>query len=211
MLRWVPVLALSLLLIACSSSKPAAPEVDPVTDPTIIGAVDEAVLQGSAEAAAMEPTARRIGRVAGVLAAVLGGPESESLDDMVERYRITRDATIATTVGVAATKAAGEGAKRGLEMDQQFAELHQLEGIEVMHPYPDLILVYLPSSPDPELLASVAAVFQNREPRAIDVIGAGDAALNVRDVLIASGVPESSFNAIRDDEIADVVIRIGYR
>lgn len=214
MARWLPVLALSTVLFAaCSSSKPAAPaaEVDPATDPTIIGAVDEAVLQGSIEAEKVAPTALRVGRVAGVLAAVLGGPQTESVDDMIDRYRMTRDATVATAVSIAASHGAVEGAKRGLEMDQQFAELHAIEGLDVIRPYPDQIDVRLPSVPDRDLLASVAAVFPEREPRAIDIEAAGDQGWNVADVLIEHGVPESSFHVSRNDDASGVLLRIRYR
>ena len=59
----------------------------------------------------------RIGRVAGVLAAVFGGPERESLDDMIERYRITRDATIVTATAIGTTKGAIEALSRTLAIE----------------------------------------------------------------------------------------------
>jgi hypothetical protein len=203
----------SLLLVACSTTKPAptsAVDIDPYTDPTIVGAVDEAVYQGTNEAAAVAPTARRIGRVAGVLAAVLGGPETESVDDLVDRYRQTRDVTAGTIVTVAATKGAVAGAKRGYELDLQFAELHQIEGVEVTRPFPDQLEARLSASPTDETLANIAAVFAGREQRAIDIEAADNAALDIRDALIDLGVPASSIDAHRNDELQGAVLHIGY-
>jgi hypothetical protein len=214
MTRWFLVFALALLLLAgCSTSNPAAQPVpvDPATDPSIVGAVDEAVLEGSIEAEAAARTGRRIGRVAGVLAAVLGGPERESVDDTIDRYRRTRDAVEVTSALIGATKGAVEGAQRGYELDLQFAELHQIEGLEIFRPFPDQIDVYLGSSPDSQTLAAIAAVFAGREERAIDVEAAGDAALNIRESLIDLGVPASSLRALRDNALTGVVLRIRYR
>ena len=214
MTRWFPVFALALLLLfGCSTSNPAAESVpvDPAADPSIVGAVDEAVLEGSIEAEAAARTGRRIGRVAGILAAVLGGPERESVDDTIDRYRRTRDAVVVTSALIGATKGAVEGAQRGYELDLQFAELHQIEGLEVVRPFPDQIDVYLENSPDSQMLAAIAAVFVRREERAIDIEAAGDAALDIRDSLIGLGVPASSLRAHRDNGLTGVVLRIRYR
>ena len=165
MTRWFPVFAFALLLlVGCSTSNPAAqPEpVDPATDPTIVGAVDEAVLEGSIEAEAAARTGRRIGRVAGVLAAVFGGPERESVDDTIDRYRRTRDAIVVTSTLIGATKGAVEGAQRGYELDLQFAELHEIEGVEVFRPFPDQIDVYLGSSTDSQTLAAIVGPLYRR-------------------------------------------------
>ena len=213
MTRSLPVLAFALVtLAACSSSKPADPPVpiDPVTDPSVIGAVGEAVLQGSIEGAAAAETGRRIGRVAGVLAAVLGGPESESVDAMIDRYRDTRDAVTVTSAVIGATKGAVDGAKRGYELDLQFAELHRIAGLKVLRPFPDLIDVHFTTSPNPQLLADIAAVFAGREERAIVIEAAGDEAFDLRESLIELGLPASRLAAYRNDELRGAVMRIGY-
>jgi hypothetical protein len=212
MTRNLPALALALLLpVACSTSKPAAPPVDPTTDPTIVGAVDEAVIEGTIEGAAAAKTARRIGRVAGVIAAVVGGGKRDSVDDAIDRYWTTRDAIELTGTAIGATKGAVAGAKRGYQFDLQFAELHQIEGLQVTRPYPDQIDVYLPGSPSPEMLKSIAAVFAGREERDIDIKAPGDAALDVRDSLIDLGVASSDLSAHRDDGLSGVTLRIRYR
>jgi hypothetical protein len=203
----------SLFLVACSTSQPAAPpsaSVDPVTDPSIVGAVDEALLEGALEAEAAERTARRVGRVAGVLAAVFGGPPSETVDETVDRYRRTRDAVELTGLAIAATKGAVEGAQRGYQMDLQFAELHQIEGVEVMRPFPDEIEARFTSTPSEEMLAAIAAVFVGREERAIDIDAPGDAAMDLREALIDLGVPGTSLAAHRNERVQGVVLRIRY-
>lgn len=214
MTRWFPVFALALLLlVGCSTSNPAAEPVpvDPVTDPTIVGAVDEAVLEGSIEAEEAVRTGRRIGRVAGVLAAVFGGPERESVDATIDRYRRTREAVEVTSAIIGATKGAVEGAQRGYELDLQFAELHQIEGVEVFRPFPDQIEVYIGPSPESQTLAAIAAVFVGREERAIDIEAAGDSALDIRESLIGLGIPASALRAHRDNGLTGVVLRIRYK
>ncbi len=213
MTRCFPVFALAVLfLVGCSTTNPAAePPMDPATDPTIVGAVDEAVLQGSIEAEAAARTGLRIGRVAGVLAAVFGGPERESIDDAIDRYRDTRDAIVVTSTLIGATKGVVEGAQRGHVLDLQFAELHQIEGLELFRPFPDQIDVYLGSSPHDQTLAAVAAVLAGREERAIDIEAPGDAAVDIRESLINLGVPASSLRAHRDNGLAGAVMRIRYR
>jgi hypothetical protein len=201
-----------LFLVACSTSRPAAEPVpvDPVTEPTIVGAVDEAVLQGTIEGEAAAETGRRVGRVAGVIAAVFGGPESETIDETIDRYRRTRDAAETTAAVIGATKGAVEGAKRGYELDLQFAELHQIEGLEVTRPYPDIIDARFASSPSEQLLSDIAAVFAGREERVIRIEAAGNEAQAIRDSLIDLGLPASSLQARRDDELQEVVLRIRY-
>src|SRR3954451_1938125 len=112
MRHWFPALGIAVLLTACATTQPPAPQLDPSTDPTIAGA------EAGAE------IGLRIGRVAGVLAAVFGGPERESVDDMVDRYRMTRDAAVVTGALIGAAKGGAAGA------DLQFAELHKIEGLE---------------------------------------------------------------------------------
>ncbi|HYK03828.1 MAG TPA: hypothetical protein VE974_18875 [Thermoanaerobaculia bacterium] len=202
-----------LLLVACSTSKPASePDpVDPVTEPTVVGALDEAVLQGTIEGEAAAETGRVVGRVAGLVAAVLGGPEKgETIDETIDRYRRTRDAVEITAAAIGTTKGAVEGAKRGYELDLQFAELHKLEGLEVTRPWPDQIDARFTSSPSDQLLAGIAAVFAGREQRAIQLEAAGDTAMDIRESLIDLGVPASSFDVQRNDELEDVVLRIRY-
>ncbi|HEX6097192.1 MAG TPA: hypothetical protein VF432_12765 [Thermoanaerobaculia bacterium] len=208
MARW-SVLAIAFF-VACSSSRPATvdPPVDPVTEPAIVSAVEEAVIQGSVEGEEAARVGRRVGRVAGVLAAVLGGPRTESVDDMIDRYRMTRDAAIVTATVIGATHGAVEGAKRGYELDVQFAELTQIPRLDATRPFPDLIEVRFS---DFDVLPEIAAVLAGREERAIEVHAAGNAALDVRDALIELGVTPASVRATRNDEISGAMLRIGYR
>jgi hypothetical protein len=211
--RSLPLLAFaSVALLACSTARPAPPPppVDVITEPSIVGAVDEAQLQGSIEAQKGAEIGRRIGLVAGVVAAVFGGPDHESPDDTIDRYFITLDAAEAAGALIGAAKGAKAGAKRGYQLDLQFAELHEIEGLEVTRPYPDQIDVRLPASPDDQTLAAIAAVFAGREERAIEIEGAGDAALALREALADRGVTYASLRAQRNDEIGDVVLRIRY-
>jgi hypothetical protein len=202
MARW-SVLVFAFF-VACSSSKlaPPAAAVDPTTEPTIVGAVEEAVLQGTVEGEEAARVGRRIGRVAGVIAAIV------SDGDVVDNYRTARDATIATTIAIGATHGAVEGAKRGYELDVQFAELTQISGIEATRPFPDLIDVRFS---DRELLPKIAAVLVGREERAIDIEAAGNEALDVRDALIELGLPPASLSASRNDDLSGVALRISYR
>jgi hypothetical protein len=209
--RSLTILPLALLLsVACSSSRVPPPAVDPVTTPTIIGSVDEAAHQGIAEGADAARTGRRIGRVAGVFAAVLGGPEHESLDDAIDRYRRTRDAIEITSAFIGTAHGAVEGAERGHVFDVQFAELSQIDGIEATRPYPDEIAIRMPESPSQETLAKVAHVFAGRDERTIDIEGAGNAALNVRDSLIALGIAPSSLAAHRRNDVRGVALYVQY-
>ena len=212
MTRWFLPFAL-LVLAACSTTKPIPQSVavDPTTDPTIVGAVDEAARQGSIDAEAAAQTGRRIGRVAGVFSAVLGGPRYESVDDMVDRYKRTRDAVESTSAFVGATKGATEGAERGFQLDLQFAELHRIEGIEVTRPVPDQIAVHLPSAPDHQMLADIAAVFAGRDERAIDIESADGAAFDLRESLIELGLPASTLRVQRNELLQGIVLRIRYR
>jgi hypothetical protein len=206
MARW-SVFAIAFF-VACSSFRPAPPPIDPVVEPTVVAAVEEAVLQGALEGEAAARVGRRVGRVAGVLAAVLGGPREESVDDMVDRYRMTRDAAIATAVVIGATHGAVEGARRGYELDLQFAELTELPGLDATRPFPDLIEVRFSEF---DVLPKIVGVLAGREERALEVEAAGNAALDVRDALIDLGVAPASVRATRNDEISGALLRIGYR
>ena len=216
MTRSLPIPAFALLLfVACSSARqqsaPRADSIDPTTDPSIVGTIDEAVLEGTIEVEEAMRVSRQVGRVAGVVAAVFGGPESETVDETVDRYLRTRDAVTIAGAVIGATKGAVEGAQRGYELDVQFAELHKLEGLTVTRPYPDEIDAYLASVPGDALLADVAAVFAGREERAIEIEAAGDTALDIRESLIQLGVPGSSLSMQRNDELQGVVLRIRYK
>lgn len=211
MKRWFPMSAFALVLLAaCSTSKPAV-VVDPVTDPTIIGAIDESAREGSIAAAEGAQAGRRIGTVAGIAAAVLGGPRHDSLDDAIGRFLVTRAAAEATGAMIAGSRGAKAGAKRGMELDLQFAELHKIEGVDVTRPMPDQIDVRFATSPDPLTLRDIAAVFAGREERAIDIQGPDDSSFAVRDSLIDLGLPHYAVQARRNDELRGIVLRIRYR
>jgi hypothetical protein len=213
MTRAIAVFAF-VVLTACSSSRPAVappPPIDPHADPTIVGTVDEAVLEGLAAAEKGAAAGRAIGSVVGVFAAVFGGPRHESLDDAVDRYRLARDAGEAIGAVIGATRGMSAGAERGYEFDLRFAELLKIEGVQATRPLPGEIQVRLASSPSPETLAAVAAVFEGREERAIDLEGPGDAVLSIREALIDLGVPSASLSARRNDAIDGVVMRVRYR
>jgi hypothetical protein len=214
MTRSLPLLALtSVLFVACTTSRPVTEPgpFHPIDEPSLIGAIDEAELQGSAEAAAGARTGRRIGRVAGVIAAVFAGPETETFDEMVDRYRFVRDASEITGALIGAANGASEGAKRGYQMDLQFAELKEIEGLQVSRPFPDEIEVRIAAMPDEQTLTAIASVFAGREARAIDIEAAGEAALDVREALIAMSLPAASLDAHRNDELAGVLLRVHYR
>lgn len=214
MTRWPNVLPLVLLLsVACASSRPAPPEpaIDPTLDPTIIGAVDEAATQAAIEGEEAARVGRRIGRVAGVIAAVAGGPSHESLDDAIDRYRNTRDAITVTSAFIGASHGAVEGAQRGFEMDLQFAELTKVQGLEVIRPYPDQIDARFRGAPTRELVAQIAAILKNREPRRVSIEGSDDYALDVRDWLIELGVETASLNVHRNDALPVIALHIRYR
>ena len=200
-----------VVLTACSSSRPAVappPPVDPHTDPTVVGTVDEAVIESLAAVERGAAAGRAIGSVVGVIAAVFGGPRHESLDDAVDRYRLARDAGEAIGAVIGATKGMTAGAERGYELDVQFAELQKIEGIQATRPLPDEIEVRLASSPRPETLEAIAAVFEGREQRALDLEGPAEAVLSIRESLIELGVPSASLSARRNDAIDGVVLRV---
>lgn len=211
MKRWFPMSAFALVLLAaCSTSKPAV-VVNPVTDPTIIGAIDESAREGSIAAAEGAQAGRRIGRVAGVVAAVLGGPKYDTVDAAIDRYRLTRDLAETTGAIIAGSRGAKAGAKRGMELDLQFAELHKIDGVQVTRPMPDQIDVRFATSPDPLTLRDIAAVFAGREERAIDIQGPDDSSFAVRDSLIDLGLPHTAMQARRNDDLSGIVLRIRYR
>ncbi len=101
-----------------------------------------------------------------------------------------------------------DGMKRGYALDVQFAELTKIAGVRVTRPMPGLIEVRFS---DFEVVPAIAAVLEEREPRSVDVEATGNVALDVRRELIMRGVSESSVNAIWNDEVEGVVLRITYR
>jgi hypothetical protein len=211
MIRSLPVVTLAVLLVVgCSSSRSASriPPVDPVTEPTIVGAVGEAVAQSSEDGAAAAQTGHRAGVAAGIFAAVFGGPESESVGEMIDRYRRTRDTIEATSAIIGATKGAVEGAKRGWDLDLQFAELHEIEGVTVYRPFPDQIEVRFASAPSRAMLADVAAVFTRHEERTVDIEAPGSEALDIRDTLIEFGMLSSSISAQRNNALTEVALHV---
>jgi hypothetical protein len=98
-------------------------------------------------------------------------------------------------------------AKRGYARDMQFAELTKIAGVRTTRSFPGVIEVRFS---DLELLPAIAAVFEGRPPRAVDVEATGNVALEVRRELITRGVPESSVTAFWNDEVDGVVLRISY-
>jgi hypothetical protein len=226
MTRWFTALGFAtFFLAACSTTKPdvhaiavdplsgarIAGDVNPVTDPTIIGSVDEAAREARIESEAAARKGRQIGNVAGVLAAVLGGPRHDTVDGMIDRYLIVRDLSEATGAIIGASKGATKGAQRGLELDKQFAELHKIEGIEVTRPTPDRIDIRTSGIPSNQTLANIVAVLAGREERSIDIEAADPVPLDIRDSLIELGLPAASISVQRNDKIEDVLIRIRYR
>jgi hypothetical protein len=208
MRHWFPALGIAVLLTACATTRPPAPQPDPSVDPTIAGAVEGAVVQGAAGAEAGAEIGLRLGRVAGVLAAVFGGPERESVDDMIDRYRMTRDAAVLTGAMIGAAKGGVAGAKQGYEFDLQFAELHKIEGLEVIRYSADEFEGRFANAPSPAALERIAAVFAARQGWLIDVEGAGASAFDVRDALIDRGMPHNAIDAHRNANVQGVVLHI---
>lgn len=180
---------LLLLLSACATSRQTAQSSpDFVHDPTAIGAIDEGVREGTAAGEDVEPAARRAGRAAGILAAVLGGPDSESVDDVIDRYRAARDATHTAIVAATATKAAIEGAQFGYDFDVQFAELLQIEGLDVTRPYVDEIVIRFQRAPEQATLEAIAKVLVGRQERAVTIQGGDECATSIYTGLAGLGV-----------------------
>ena len=214
MSRSFPLLPFAfLLLFGCATANPAAPadDVDPVTEPTLIGAVDEAVFQGTEKGEEGARIGRQVGTAVGVFAAVFGGSNGESVGHALDRFFETREFFETTGAVIGTTKGMVEGAKRGYELDLQFAELCANGAIDVTRPYPDEIQVRFGASPNDDVLEAVAFTLVGRENRTIDIEGADDTALAMRDALIAHGVATPSLNAFRNDERDDIVMRIRYR
>jgi hypothetical protein len=208
MRHWFPALGFAILLTACATTHPPVPNPDPSTDPTIAGAVEGAVVEGSMGAAAGAEVGLRIGRVAGVLAAVFGGPQRESVDDMIDRYRMTRDAAVITGAVIGAAKGGVEGAKQGYDFDLQFAELHKIEGLEVIRYSADEFEGRFANAPAPAALDRIAAIFTGRQGWLIDVEGADGTAFDIRDSLIDRGLTHNAIDAHRNANVRGVVLHI---
>ena len=214
MTRRVPSMAFVALLvlvpIACSSAHPAArtSSVNVAMEPTVIGAVGEAADQGSAEAEKALKVGRRLGRVAGVIAAVFGGPESERIDDTIDRYRRTRDAVTVSTVVAAAAAGAVDGAERGFDLDAEFAELLDIPALNVIRTYHDQVDVSFPTSPDQAILANMVTVLAAHKDRAIEIEGNHDAVQEIYDAMVDLGVPVASLAETDNDEMTGVVLHI---
>ena len=214
MSRSFPLLSFAfLLLLGCATAKPAASSdhVDPVTEPTLIGAVDEAVFQGTEKGEEGARIGRQVGTAVGIFAAVLGGSDGESVGHALDRFFETRELFESAGAVIGTTKGMVEGARRGYELDLQFAELCSNGAIDVTRPYIDEIHVRFAGTPNDEVLEAVAFTLVGREDRMIDIEGADDTALAIRDSLIAHGVATPSLNAFRNDERNDIVMRIRYR
>jgi hypothetical protein len=215
MKRSLPALAFSLLILTACATRgpyPEPSEVNPVTDPTVIGAVDEAAIQGKIEGEKAAVTGHRIGIVFGTLAAVLGGGSHDSLDEAIGRYIVTHDLVATTVMLAGATKGTVEGAKHGAVLDQQFAELHAIVGVTVLRPYPDDIEIHVPIHAPGEVFDAMVNVFANREPRVLDLYGKDESILDVRDALLSRKVVAAQVNAHRDETVEDgvVIVRVRY-
>jgi hypothetical protein len=156
------------------------------------------LLAALALAACTSTQGRNIGRAVGVASAVLGGPQSEPIDDAIERYRTARDAGAAIGELSEATKFA--------------LALQQLEGVDVNFGDDGQIDLYLV---DPErAVASVANVLANG-PRPLDqlieVEGPADTAFAFRDGLIEHGLAGAAIEAYRADDLDGVALHIRYR
>lgn len=208
MRRSVLVLPAFLLLVACSSTK--APRhtlesIDPARDPSVVGTIDEATREAAENAAEGAEKGRRVGQVAGVLAAIFGGPEVESVDDMVDRYRRTRDAATAIGAVIGATSGAIEGGQRGYAFDEQFAELHALQGVEVLRPVPDLIEIRFT---DRQLVDQIALILLKGAQRNVTIEAEGTVANEIRDELIAHGLSGDTLYAYQNEEVAGVLLSV---
>jgi hypothetical protein len=103
--------------------------------------------------------------------------------------------------------AEADPAKRGYAQDAPFAELSTIAGVRATRSFRGLIELRFS---DPELLPAIAAVFERRKPRAVEVEASGNVALEVRRDLIMRGIPESSVTAFWNDEVDGVVLRVSY-
>jgi hypothetical protein len=203
--RPLPLLVVVALafLPACSTHQ-QQPTVDPTTDPTVIGAVDAAATQGAAEAETGARNGRRVGVALGLVAAVFGGPQSETIDETIARYRAVRDTSEAIGAITAGAHGATKGARRGYQFDLEMAELKKFDDLDVTRPAPDEIVVQFSDAATPRL-ADIARVSGGHQ---IYIEAAGDTAVAVRDALIGYGVTASTLQSHRNDRLTSVRLHI---
>ena len=135
-------------------------------------------------------------------------PETESIDQTVERYRRTRDAAEAAGAVIGATKGAAAGAERGYQLDLKFAELVQIEGLDVMRPGPETIEIRVDETVSQETLERIATVLADLQERSLLLDIAGTAALDVSDALIGFGIPASLVAVDEEDGTPGAVLRV---
>lgn len=101
-----------------------------------------------------------------------------------------------------------DGMKRSYALDVPFGELTKIAGVRATRPIRGLIELRFA---DFESVPAIAAVLERYEPHSVDVEATGSLALDIRRELIMRGVSESRVNAIWNDEVEGVVLRIHYR
>lgn len=208
MTRRLPLLVLiAVLVAACSSTKHVpqpAPSYQPAPIPRVVDEVDETTIRIQDALV----TGRRVGRVAGLIAAVFGGGSSETLDETIDRYRRTRDAVTVAAVVVTAAKVAIDEAEVERELDTQVDLLCELDGVEVTRLSSSQLDIRFTNDPSDATLTAVANALLARGARAIAVEGPGQSSLEIRDALIALGVEPAIISAHRKNDLSGVVLRV---
>jgi hypothetical protein len=141
---------------------------------------------------------RNIGTAVGVATAVFGGPQSEPIDDAIERYRVAREA--------------GEMIGSLTEVTRFVTELQQLEGVGVSFTEEGQIDLFL-ADPHRNLpaLASLLAKSPYPEEQFIAIEGSGVYAFEIREALIRHGLTAEAIEAHRTDELDGAAVHIRYR
>ena len=207
-MRTIPAFLLLLaVLTGCSTAKTPTVAVEPIREPVVLGVHPEAP---PIELETAFKVGKGIGHVAGVLAAIFGGPGSESLDDALDRYRRVRDAAVVTAVIIGATQAAAaaEAVEAEPVLARERAALQQLDFVRVTQPYPDQLEVRFTTPPTREMLAEVVEIVSGGESLTFTVEGPGSLLLDVRESLIVLGLPSSAVSAHRTEGAGEVVLRI---
>jgi hypothetical protein len=221
----VPAALLLTLTSAACSLLPRPPQdggrsdarsIEAMPDPTPRSSVKAAEDHAAAVAEGADRGAvvgRRVGRVAGVLAAIFGGPRVDTVDGMVDRYGDTRDA--ATVVGAAIGAAHAAHAVEEEEIDlfeQQGIELRSIEGLQIVQRDANQIDVqFAPGIPAEKTVAAIAQVLAGGGARAVAIESPGEEALDVRESLIAHGVAAAWISASRNEQLNGVVMHIRVR